>query len=47
MCKMKSKTIFPLKLSIIGTILAFSSYSYSQSSEGLKEKYDKRKFIYR
>ena len=42
MCKMKSKTIFPLKLSIIGTILAFSSYSYSQSSEGLKEKYDKQ-----
>ncbi len=42
MHKMKSKTIFPLKLSIIIIILVFSSYSYSQSSEGLKEKYDKQ-----
>jgi len=39
---MKTKTILLPKLSIIIFILAFSSYSYSQSSEGLKDKYDKQ-----
>ena len=42
MLKMKTKTILLPKLSIIIFILAFSSYSYSQLSEGLKDKYDKQ-----
>jgi uncharacterized protein len=39
---MKSKTFLPLKFSLVVFILAFSSYSYSQSSDRLKEKYDKQ-----